>query len=104
MDLADNLPHIRRKVELASVSCDHVAFESLLSVKFESIQCCEDHHFVVHTLAGKPFLVRRQGYGRHTVHCGVSDVLHVDRNIPIITLLINHQPAFRNPNVIYSVS
>lgn len=56
--------------------------EGLPAVKFEPVECGEDYNFVIHTLTCQPFLVGGQGDCGHGVHTGISDVLHVNWNIP----------------------
>ena len=86
------LPHVRRKVELTGVAGHHVSLERFFPVELESIHGCENHDFVVHALTRQPLEIGRERDGRHAVHTRIRNVLHVNRNVPELSIEfpINH--------------
>lgn len=59
-----------------------MAGKRFFPIHFESIQCREYDDFIVQTLTGQPFAVRRQRNRRHRVHRWIRNVFHIDRNVP----------------------
>ena len=57
--------------------------ELLPLVRPELVPAREDADLVVQALAGQPLVVGRLGHGRHGVHGGVGDVLHVHGDVPL---------------------
>jgi len=70
-----DLPHVRWKIDAASISGYHVALELFLLVRPELFTAGEDANLVVERLGGQPLLVGRLRHGRHRVHLRVGDVL-----------------------------
>jgi len=93
--MSEHLPHVRRKVELTSITRHHVALERFLPVKLESIHSRENHNFVVHALTGQPLEVRGKGHSWHTVHARISNVLHVHGDVPrvIRKIMVNNSAS-----------
>merc|ERR1712127_82152 len=80
---AGDVALLRGEVYAARIPGHHVTLEHLLPQLLEAVADLVDGDLVVEALARDELAVGGGGDGRHGVHGGVSDVLHVHRDVPL---------------------
>lgn len=60
-----------------------MSIKRLLAVHLEAINGRENDNFIIQALTSQPFAVWRESDRRHTVHGWISNILHINWNIPL---------------------